>query len=282
MSTNFPGSLDNTSNLPNPTALDNLDTPDHAGIHSTANDAVRAIEAKLGISASTPTSGNLLVGTGVGTSTWSKAAPTGTIVGTTDSQTLTNKTLTSPTINTATINNPTLATDAISEFTAANGVTIDSLNIKDGRLNTNNSVPNNAWINTGAFQSSWAWTAYVPVFANTTLGNGSAVGAYTQVGKMVSFRAIFTLGTTSTMGSNPTVTLPVTAGTTAYLCNIWIQDTGTAFFYGVAAPSSTTVLTLYNLNSGTAYTRMDGISATTPMTWTTGDILIVSGTYEAA
>lgn len=62
------------------------------------------------------------------------------VVTLTGSQTLTNKTLTSPTITTPTINNPTLNTDAVNEFTSANGVTIDGLNIKDGKLNTNNSV----------------------------------------------------------------------------------------------------------------------------------------------
>jgi len=99
-----------------------------------------------------------------------------TLVGTDTTQTLTNKTLTSPVINTPTgivkgdvglnlvdntsdatknsavatltnktlttpvINNPTLNVNTISEFTGANGVTIDGLNIKDGALNTNNSV----------------------------------------------------------------------------------------------------------------------------------------------
>lgn len=62
------------------------------------------------------------------------------VVTLTGSQTLTNKVLTSPTINTATIVNPTLTVDTISEFTGANGVTIDGLNIKDGALNTANSV----------------------------------------------------------------------------------------------------------------------------------------------
>jgi len=62
------------------------------------------------------------------------------VVTLTGSQTLTNKVLTSPTINTATIANPTLTVDSISEFTGAAGVTIDGLNIKDSKLNTNNSV----------------------------------------------------------------------------------------------------------------------------------------------
>lgn len=134
---NFPTSLDS---FVNPTTNDFLNSPNHVSQHSDINDAVEALEAKLGISASTPTSGKLLRGTGAGSSAWDKDAPTGTIVGTTDTQTLTNKTLTSPTINTAIINNPTLATNTISEFTAAAGVTIDGLLIKDNKLATNNSV----------------------------------------------------------------------------------------------------------------------------------------------
>lgn len=82
-----------------------------------------------------------LSGTVTGTYTLG-GAPTfpATVVTTTGSQTLTNKVLTAPTINTPTITNPTLTTDSINEFTSANGVTVDGLNIKDGKLNTNNSV----------------------------------------------------------------------------------------------------------------------------------------------
>jgi len=138
---NFPTSLDS---FVNPTTNDFLNSPNHVSQHSDINDAVEALEAKLGISASTPASGKLLRGTGAGSSAWDKDAPTGTIVGTTDSQTLTNKTLTSPTINTAIINNPTLATNTVSEYTAAAGVTIDGVLLKDSVLQTSNSVPSAA------------------------------------------------------------------------------------------------------------------------------------------
>lgn len=140
MATNYPVSLDDATTIPNPTGGQTQNSPDHASMHSNTGDGLKAVQAKIGTGAATPVSSRLLTGTGTGTSDWSKVSPTGTIVGNTDVQTLTNKTLTSPVINTATIANPTLTTDTVSEYTAANGVTIDGVNLKDGALNTNNSV----------------------------------------------------------------------------------------------------------------------------------------------
>jgi hypothetical protein len=53
MATNFPTSLDS---LTNPTATDTLDSPPHDTQHADANDAIEAIQAKVGIDSSAVTS----------------------------------------------------------------------------------------------------------------------------------------------------------------------------------------------------------------------------------
>jgi hypothetical protein len=111
-------------------------SPDHAGLHTASNVAVIAVETKLGTGASTPTNNNFLVGTGTGTSAWTKASPTGVVVGTTDSQTLTNKTLTSPTINTAIISNPTLSVDSVAGYTVSNTGSIYGISVTTGQISS--------------------------------------------------------------------------------------------------------------------------------------------------
>ena len=49
MATNFPTSLDA---LTNPTASDALTSPSHAGQHADANDAIEALQAKVGVNGS--------------------------------------------------------------------------------------------------------------------------------------------------------------------------------------------------------------------------------------
>lgn len=64
---NFPTSLDTFTN---PTSSDNLNTVavPHATQHANANDAIEALEAKVGTGASTPSANTVLLGTGAGTS----------------------------------------------------------------------------------------------------------------------------------------------------------------------------------------------------------------------
>lgn len=66
--TSFPTSLDS---LTNPSGTDSVATVSHSSQHSNANDAIEAIEAKVGTGASTPTANTVFFGNGVGTSAWS-------------------------------------------------------------------------------------------------------------------------------------------------------------------------------------------------------------------
>jgi hypothetical protein len=80
MATDFPTSLDNFTN---PTSSDNLDSPSHSAQHANANDAIEAIEAKVGItgvgfnpaSASAPASLDLHEDTDNGTNKITITAP---------------------------------------------------------------------------------------------------------------------------------------------------------------------------------------------------------------
>lgn len=71
--TSFPTSLDA---LTNPSGTDSVATVSHSGQHSNANDALEALEAKLGIGASTPISNSIFVGNGTGSSIWTTFAST--------------------------------------------------------------------------------------------------------------------------------------------------------------------------------------------------------------
>lgn len=68
---NFPVSLDNFTN---PTITDNLNNPSHFLQHADANDAIEALEAKVGIgtaTAASATAGQVFMADGGGTSLWS-------------------------------------------------------------------------------------------------------------------------------------------------------------------------------------------------------------------
>lgn len=92
MSTNFPTSLDA---LTNPASTDSVNTVSHSSQHANVNDAIEALEAKVGANSSAVTTSHDYKLSTV-TSTDKAASQDGT-------QTLTNKTLTSPIINTPAI-----------------------------------------------------------------------------------------------------------------------------------------------------------------------------------
>lgn len=127
----FPGATPSYAGF---TGSHTLSADNHASQHNAEQADIIALANKLGTGASTPTSGLVLRGNGVGTSSWAQVIltsdvsgvlpvanggtgstnltfPSGpdTLVGRTSTDTLTNKTLTTPTINSPIIVTPTIA-----------------------------------------------------------------------------------------------------------------------------------------------------------------------------
>ena len=88
MATNFPTSLDTPTN---PSAGNALNSPSHSSQHTNTNDAIVALEAKVGVNSSAVTTSHDYK--------LSEVTSTDKAVGKTTTQTLTNKTLTAPQIN---------------------------------------------------------------------------------------------------------------------------------------------------------------------------------------
>ena len=77
MAINFPTSLDNFTN---PSSGNTLDSPSHSLQHSDINDAVEAMQRKVGVGtavAGSASAGQVLTISAAGTSTWSTPTPTG-------------------------------------------------------------------------------------------------------------------------------------------------------------------------------------------------------------
>lgn len=218
-----------------------------------------------------------------------------TIVGTTTTQTLTNKTLTSPVINGGTIDNSTVTVDTISGHTSATIVTIASLQISSGVLNTANAVtatsiadaavtPAKLIAGTG---SGWTWAAWTPSWTNITVGNGTSTGYYIQTGKTINYWAKLTFGTTTAVTGAPYVSFPVT--TSAHYD--YSQVTGfisykdvsaVSFFKGECFWDTTGRQALYHILTNGTYASFEASSSSAPFTFATGDIIGITGSFEAA
>lgn len=211
-------------------------------------------------------------------------------------QTFTNKTLTSPVITGGTIDNSTITVDAIGEHTAANGVTIDGLNIKDGILNTNNSVVTSNITDTAVTPaklqagtgSGWSWQSWVPTWTNLVVTSSTVTARFSQTGKTVNYRIAVVLGGGNVPSGAVSFTLPVTsvvyAGTSTIppIGLVSFNDSNTTVYQGVVGWVSTTTANVIVNGAGGTYLTQNNISATVPFTFGNGDEIVISGSYEAA
>ena len=135
------------------------------------------------------------------------------------------------------------------------------------------------------------WIAYTPTWTadttNPSIGNGTLVGRYTQIGKTCTVCISFSAGSTTTFGSgNWSFGLPKTAkniSNMVFFGIAHIRKPATANYERVAriTPyiSATTINAFIDPTPGSNSLY---INSTTPLTWGSGDTLDLEITYEIA
>lgn len=143
----------------------------------------------------------------------------------------------------------------------------------------------NAKLDTTAGGPGGAWASWTPSWTNLTVGNGTNTSKYMQVGKTVIARVEFVLGTTSSVATAPTFTLPVTS-ISGYVVGDVLGSlrlkSGGAGFLGTAQWASTTTALVTTYGAGGSSVSDSSITSTVPGTWTTSDHLVGTFIYEAA
>lgn len=229
------------------------------------------------------------------TRTWTLPNANVTLASLTGTETLTNKTITSPAITGGTIFNTSIAVDSISEFTSLNGVTVGGVSLKAGIVSTASSVGATAIANAAvqpqklvaSTGTGWAMSSWVPTLGGATLGNGVVEARYIQIGKLVYCRFRFTLGTTSAITGDMSITLPVTAiasytGAAQHAAgNIYMTPAGSPFFGLILVTDTTHAFIEAQLASGT-YVAPQSLSASIPAVWASTNWMAGEFWFEAA
>jgi hypothetical protein len=126
------------------------------------------------------------------------------------------------------------------------------------------------------------WTTYTPtwtaVTTNPVIGNGTLTGRYKVNGKTVQVQISMLAGTTTTFGSGAWIfALPTGTAVHQVAFTALVDDSSAATRWGgagwVQTGGNSVIRTTVTDNS-------TGIASSTPMTWATGDHLVLTGFYE--
>jgi hypothetical protein len=137
---------------------------------------------------------------------------------------------------------------------------------------------------TTGLKYSGGWTTWTPSWTNLTVGNGTVVARYQQIGKTVNYYLQFAMGSTSAVTGRIIWTLPVTPNQSfaGGLGTAVIVDSGVGGFPGFLGGWSATQSYLSVTNTSGTYGTETNTSATVPMTWAANDFFFLNATYEVA
>jgi hypothetical protein len=137
--------------------------------------------------------------------------------------------------------------------------------------------------------SSWVtvasrWTSWTPTLTNLTLGNGTMVAEFTEVGDTVHYHFRCTLGSTSAMGTNPQFSVPVTIGSgygvvTSIMGVANLDEAGVSGRLAIPLYVSTSAIRISYPDANNVF---QSITSSAPFTWGAGDVIDASGFYKAA
>jgi hypothetical protein len=127
------------------------------------------------------------------------------------------------------------------------------------------------------------WTTYTPTLTasvSNPTGTSYTGSGYVVAGKYVFFRAVVTLSAGVGTGVYSIALPPVTGKLSDVTAEGIVIDVGTGY-YPLKAVMTTTVASLF-VDPTTAGAVLRQVSPTVPMTFVSGDKIVVEGFYEAA
>ncbi len=132
-----------------------------------------------------------------------------------------------------------------------------------------------------------ALQTWTPTYGNLTVGNGTVVAQWAQIGRLVAVFFTLTFGSTTAISGNVTLTPPVTPATStansARGLAIMNDDDGGATGRKIGfARVTTTVIVPHAIDTSGAYAASVNLSSTVPFTWATDDVLMVQALYRSS
>jgi hypothetical protein len=133
-----------------------------------------------------------------------------------------------------------------------------------------------------------AWTSYTPVWSGNltapTIGNGTATGLFCQIGKTVHFVLSITLGSTSTVGTSSRYSFSIPTSNkniSAHVISGLYTDNSASQIYPLTCRIDETAVNVAFYTAGPTSITGNVLAAAKPVVPATGDIYVMSGTYEA-